>query len=225
MPKKTITTVITLVILLFFPYGVNAQDFTGLFQQVAEKMGISYKLAMTIARHESGMNPFAINVAGKGFMPKTKEEAINIVLDAQQKGLSYDVGLMQVNNQWSKRWKIDPLTLLDPETNIIWGITILASEIKARGFSWAAVGAYHSPNPDRGQNYAWKIYRLANKSAPTFHKTKVERRSQMAAKPIVQNVSRTKSNAHQAKTAPILLYRGGTAKNNPSFGERRLIRF
>jgi len=213
MAKILIAITFSLVITIVFPYGVNAQDFTALFQHAAEKKGVSYKLAMAIAKHESGMNPFAVNVAGKGYMPKTRDEATNIIKVAQQKGLSYDVELMQINNQWPRRWKIDPLTLLDPETNIDLGITILAREIDTKGFSWAAVGAYHSPDPTRSKSYAWRIYNLAmGKNKKPSVKIK-EKRVKEAA------------NAHEVKTAPILLYRGGATKNTSSRGERRFIRF
>lgn len=148
-------------IFIFFPFGVLAQDFEDLFKAAAAKKSVSQKLAMAIAHHESGMNPFAVNVAGRSYMPKTKETAAKIILAAHQRGVSYDVGLMQVNSQWIRKWNIDPLSLLDPETNIETGIKILAAEIQTKGFSWEAVGAYHSPKPVRARQYAWLIYKIA----------------------------------------------------------------
>ena len=69
------------------------------------------------------------------------------------------VGMMQVNNWWMERFAIDPFSLLDPATNERWGKWILAEEISRHGLSWKAVGKYHSPDPERGRQYAWLVYR------------------------------------------------------------------
>ena len=227
--EKAIIIVFCCLVFLF-PYGVNAQTFEEYFEKACSNTTVTKNLAMTIARHESGMNPFAVNVAGKSYMPKTREEAVKIIQSARQKGLSYDVGLMQVNNQWTKKWKIDPLSLLDVETNISLGIHILASEIDAKGFSWAAVGAYHSPNPERGRNYAWLIYRLATGSQKsTLARQEVKATAITVASPAKKKTQRPKNgvikNAHKAEAAPILLYRAGTTKDTSSGRERRIIRF
>ena len=48
------------------------------------------KLVEAIARQESGLNPLAVNVAGKSFYPATREEAENIIRKAQAAGKSYE---------------------------------------------------------------------------------------------------------------------------------------
>jgi len=53
-------------------------------------------LLNAIGIQESGMNPLAINVAGKSHYPTTREEAVKIILEAQAAGTSFDVGLFQV---------------------------------------------------------------------------------------------------------------------------------
>lgn len=40
-----------------------------------------------------------------------------------------------------------------------WGKWILAEEIGRHGLNWKAVGKYHSPDPERGRQYAWLVYR------------------------------------------------------------------
>lgn len=116
-------------------------------------------LVEAIARQESGLNPLAVNIAGKPYYPATREEAERLIQKAVAAGLSFDVGKMQINSWWMERYAIDPLSLLDPATNERWGKWILTEEIARHGLNWKAVGKYHSPDPERGRQYAWLVYR------------------------------------------------------------------
>ena len=116
-------------------------------------------LVEAIGRQESGQNPLAINVAGKSFYPATREEAEQLIQKAVAAGQSFDVGTLQVNSWWMKKFNIDPVSLLDPAINEQWGKRILAEEIARHGLNWKAVGKYHSPDEERGRQYAWLVYR------------------------------------------------------------------
>lgn len=123
-------------------------------------------LINAIARQESGFNPLAVNIAGKSHYPATREEAERLIREAIAAGQSFDVGKMQINSWWMKRFSIDPFSLLDPNVNEAWGKRILAEEIARHGLNWQAVGKYHSPDPERGRQYAWLVYRhYAGRSA------------------------------------------------------------
>ncbi len=145
----------------------------------AAEPGPPPKLVEAIARQESDLNPLAVNVAGKSYLPATREEAERIIQAAQAAGKSFDVGLMQVNSWWMERYGIPPTSLLDPEVNAAWGKWILAQEISRHGLNWQAVGKYHSPDTERGRRYAWFVYRhyagqsasSTQKEAPHAHKT------------------------------------------------------
>ena len=126
---------------------------------LAAEPGPPAPLVEAIARQESGLNPLAVNIAGKSYYPATREEAERLIQKAIAAGQSFDVGMMQVNNWWMERFAIDPFSLLDPATNERWGKWILAEEISRHGLSWKAVGKYHSPDPERGRQYAWLVYR------------------------------------------------------------------
>ena len=135
----------------------------------AEEPGPPPGLLNAIARQESGMNPFAVNVAGKSYSPATRAEAEAIIHAAQAAGKSFDVGLMQINSWWMERYGISPASLLDSDVNAAWGKWILAQEIARHGLNWQAVGKYHSPDVERGRRYAWYIYRhYAGQSASTL---------------------------------------------------------
>lgn len=125
---------------------------------LAAEPGPPAQLVKAIARQESGLNPLAVNVAGKSYYPSTREEAQQIIRKAIAAGQSFDVGKFQINSWWIKRLALNPFSLLDPGTNERWGRWILAEEIARHGLNWKAVGKYHSPDPERGRRYAWLVY-------------------------------------------------------------------
>ena len=141
--------------LMLLSLPARARD---LFSDPCARAGMPRSLAVAIARQESSLNPFAVNVQGREIRPRSYEEAARIILEAHQAGKSYDVGIMQINSQWTRRWKMNPLDLLDPKVNIRLGISILEQEIRRYGMGWLAVGKYHSPNLERGRRYAWRVY-------------------------------------------------------------------
>lgn len=161
MPALKIIVPFLLLILLSAP----AWAYDKIFAVYCKTYGVPLELAVAVAKQESGLNPLCVNVAGKDFTPKTREQAAEIIRKARDENKSYDVGIMQINSQWVKQWEIDPLTLLDPDTNIRLGVRLLKDEISRYGISWQAVGRYHSPNPARARNYAWNVSRriLGNK--------------------------------------------------------------
>lgn len=116
---------------------------------LAAEPGPPAPLVEAIARQESGLNPLAVNIAGKSYYPATREEAEQLIQRAIAAGLSFGVGKMQINSWWMERYGIDPLSLLDPATNKRWGKWILVEEIARHGLSWKAVGKYHSPTLNR----------------------------------------------------------------------------
>ena len=116
-------------------------------------------LVKAIAWQESGLNPLAVNVAGRPYSPATRAEAEQIIREAVTAGKSFDVGKMQINSWWMERFAIDPFSLLNPDLNEAWGKWILAEEIARHGLNWQAVGKFHSPDPERGRRYAWLVYR------------------------------------------------------------------
>lgn len=131
-----------------------------LFAVPCEKYNVSPSLARAIAKTESGFHPWAVNVAGRAYYPDSAEAALRIIADAKEKGLSHDIGLMQINSQWLTALGISPEAALHPANNVKLGVYILALEMRKHGYNWKAVGAYHSPTPARQMAYARKVYTI-----------------------------------------------------------------
>jgi soluble lytic murein transglycosylase-like protein len=129
------------------------------FDGPCRKMGVPKALAMAVARQESYMHPFVLNIAGKDVRPKTRAEALRLADRARASGVQYDVGVMQINRYWIRRYGLPHETLLDPRGNIYVGVWILKRQIERHGLTWKAVGTYHSSTPWRRDDYARKVQR------------------------------------------------------------------
>lgn len=133
------------------------------FVEPCQNYGVPISLALAIARQESGIRPWVINVAGKGYFPQSREEAHSIAAKAWAEGRSFDVGIMQINSYWLKKYNIAVEDVLEPQSNIAMGVWILAREIRRYGLTWQAIGAYHTPlarNPERAKQYATSVLNL-----------------------------------------------------------------
>mgnify|MGYP004649191085 CR=1 FL=1 len=133
-----------------------------LLEQPCATYAVPKILALAIARQESGWHPWIINVAGKDVRPRNKAEAVRVARAALRAGKSFDVGLMQINSYWIKKYRWPLEQVLDPANNAKIGVWILAQEIRRHGLNWKAVAYYHTPlhkNPERGKAYAQAIVR------------------------------------------------------------------
>jgi len=135
-----------------------------LFAQVAEEFSLHPEILNAIADHESGYNPWALNIQGKSVYPDSREEALAII--EKNRGKSYDVGLMQVNSYWIRKFELSPAEALEPEENLRLGAWILRYCLDRYGYNWRAIGAYHTGSPKnlpgRARAYAVKVMKKYN---------------------------------------------------------------
>jgi len=112
------------------------------FQEAGSYYGVSPLLLWGIAKVESNFNPYAVNRNRDG---------------------SYDLGLMQINSRWFKELKRlgfigSERELYDPCKAVWAGAYILARCVSDYGYTWEAVGCYHSRSVKRNRWYARKVY-------------------------------------------------------------------
>lgn len=133
-----------------------------LFDAPCAQYDVPKTLALAIARQESGCHPYILNVGGRDVRPHTKDEAIRIARAAMRAGRSVDIGIMQINSYWLRKYGWPVEQVLEPRNNAKIGVWILAQEIRRHGLTWRAVAYYHTPlhrNPERGRAYAQSIVR------------------------------------------------------------------
>lgn len=145
--------------LLMLPAFFGGQAHANVFTRPCALFGVEPALAMAIARVESGWHPYCVNVAGKDHYPQSLEDAARLARDALRQGRSVDVGLMQINSYWLKKWNVPPERALIPAVNVTLGLVVLAHEMRRHGPTWKAVGYYHSPNARRQARYVQKVAR------------------------------------------------------------------
>lgn len=158
-----------ILVLLSCNQVLAGQDLASLFDAPCDRYSVPRPLALAIAGQESGMQPWILNIAGRTVRPVTKEQAVAISRAALAAGLSFDVGVMQINSWWIRRYRLPMEVILDPPGNIQVGVWILGKEIKRHGLNWRAVASYHTPvdrNPERGRAYAAAVLRRLGGEAP-----------------------------------------------------------
>ena len=101
--------------------------------------GVSYETLYAIAKVESSLNPLAVNVSGRSYYPGSREEALSLIKGKK----NYDIGLMQINSYWVRKFSLNPVWLLDPFYNARWGAYILRYCQSKFGNTWRAVECYH----------------------------------------------------------------------------------
>ena len=126
------------------------------------KYNISPKIIQAIIKIESNGNVYAINVSGRSYYPKSRSEALDIIKANESK--NFDVGIMQINKWWFDRFNYEYSYGLDPCFNIHLGSWILAYEISRHGYTWEAIGRYHSKTDKNKNEYIKKVAGLLTAS-------------------------------------------------------------
>lgn len=134
----------TLILLLMITGITRGEDLEQCFDIASIKYQIPNRLLKAIAKTETKMNPYAINI---------------------NKNHTYDIGLMQINSAWLPKLNKVGITtkdLLKPCNNIQIGAWILSQNIKEYGFNGTAIGAYNSSIPEYRRRYMELVMRNIN---------------------------------------------------------------
>jgi len=100
----------------------------------SQSYGVSYELLYAIAKAESNLNPHAVSVNRNG---------------------SVDIGLMQINSYWVRKYNLKEEWLFDPFYNAMWGAYILRLCMNKFGNSWKAIDCY---NKGQAKAKNWSSY-------------------------------------------------------------------
>lgn len=102
--------------------------------------------------------PWTINVDGVGHFYESKAEAMAAVTALQASGShSIDVGCMQINLHYHPAAFAGLEEAFDPAANVRYGALFLRTLYASTGTWAAAIAAYHSASPDRGQDYSQRV--------------------------------------------------------------------
>lgn len=154
--------------LLLLSLNANAQGVPKIFKIVGAQEDVPSELLMAIARQESydpkrkKIWPWTINVKGKGYYYRTKQQAHNAVRILLSKNIkSIDIGVMQTNWRWQQDRLISTWRAFDPAYNIRVGAQILRDCYANKKNWYVCTGEYHSPGKNSEQVKRAERYRIS----------------------------------------------------------------
>ena len=156
-----------LIVLTWCFFGLAANQQYNSFMNAQENAhGIPAFLLRAVSNIESGRYtdgsvtawPWTINVEGKGYIFKTKQEVIKAVEKFQRQGAkSIDVGIMQINLRHHPNAFRNLEEAFDPQLNIAYGAKFL-KQLFLQHKSWnLAIGHYHSATPKFHNAYKKRV--------------------------------------------------------------------
>lgn len=116
-------------------------------------LGVLYAVGMTESGGKKGLQPLAMNIAGKPFVASTLAEALARFEDERVRGVKLiDLGCMQVNHHYHGEHFASVAEMFDPHKNVQYAAHFL-NELHARHDTWTmAVARYHAgPNNNPAQ--------------------------------------------------------------------------
>lgn len=195
----------------------GAERNEAIFREAAATVGVPVALTQAIAGVESGGSPWALNVAGRGHIYASRDEALAAAWRAEAAGQSFDSGIMQINNWWLRRYGIPLEAVFEPEANILLGAWILKQAIEQDGDVWKGVGRYHSPDANRGRHYAALVRRALERGPAQQSAAAPGRRSRGLAHAKREKTRTTTPAGQDSATRGVVL----AESERPPFVQRR----
>jgi hypothetical protein len=117
--------------------------------------GVPPEVLGAVAWVESQGRPWALNVQGVAYNPRSHAEAVILVRSVDGRA---DIGLAQIHYPiWGPVFGLRPEELLDPWINLHVAAMILRHAMDQEPGSWGGVGRYHSARPWRKWWYARSV--------------------------------------------------------------------
>jgi hypothetical protein len=150
---------------LLYAFYAHADEPKALKDDIKHQISIQEKennipsgLLFAIARVESGIEPYALNIRGKSLVTDNRREALSSIYEALAAGITnIDVGVMQLNVKWHSENFNSVEDMLEPRKNIEYAARFLVSLYKKHGDWHKAVRFYHSSTAEYYRKYSRKI--------------------------------------------------------------------
>lgn len=164
--KRIKVTILPLILTVFSAQSL-AFDLSGtLFEEAANAYGLDPTLIYAVALAESAKgraglvapHPFTLRSKDGAFYGTKNEAEAELSRMLNNNNKMVDVGLMQINIHWNGKG-VEPLSLLDPRTNVMHGAKILAQTIASSPNDLElGVGRYHNwTDVERSRNYGKRV--------------------------------------------------------------------
>ncbi|MEM1074340.1 MAG: transglycosylase SLT domain-containing protein [Pseudomonadota bacterium] len=141
----------------------------------AEAVGVPLHILKAVARTESGITrngrfapwPWAVNVAGDGAWPSSKQAAVHLAETHVRVGRSnVDLGCFQINVKWHGQNFSSVSEMMDPERNANYAARFLRDLHHELGDWPSAIKAYHSRNESVAAEYWARLSPILQSLSP-----------------------------------------------------------
>ncbi|MFY0682378.1 MAG: lytic transglycosylase domain-containing protein [Thalassovita sp.] len=197
-PLRKALTALWLAIVALLPFidraSASVMDCEQIAAQTGARNGLPPALLPAISRVETGLKqgdkgvrgwPWTLNVQGKGYYFKTREEALAKLRSVVQSGVTnVDVGCMQINYRWHHENFASLEDMMEPQANTQYAAEFLTRLARRHGTWEAATRYYHSSDSDRGEAYLGRVNRVLAKlpqDQPSFVASTASSQPQMTA--------------------------------------------
>lgn len=136
----------------------SEKELSLLIANAEKKHQIPAGLLAAIAKTESRMKAYALNVGGRSMFLESISTAQEVLEDKLNAGLTnIDIGVMQLNYRWHGGEFDSLVEMLTPESNINYAAKLLGSLYAQHGTWHKAVRYYHSATPEHHRKYSRKV--------------------------------------------------------------------
>jgi hypothetical protein len=157
------------VCLFFFIASTNVysksdyteEDINLIIKYASLSYDIPEEIIHLIGQTESSKRLWVVNFGGESEDYSDKESMIKGIKSRSVR--NYDVGFMQINSFWIRKYGFDLEDITDPYYNIMMGAWILRDCINRHGNNMSALVAYHTnpANKKLGEKYVRQLMRNA----------------------------------------------------------------
>jgi len=138
--------------------GYSEKELSLLIANAEREHQIPAGLLAAIAKTESGMKAYALNVGGRSMFPMSISQAQGVLEGKLNSSLTnIDIGIMQLNYRWHGGEFDSLVEMLTPESNINYAAKLLGSLYAQHGTWHKAVRYYHSATPEHHRKYSRKV--------------------------------------------------------------------
>ena len=158
---KQIIIPLGIIISLVLPNTAQAATRAELLELItlAEKeYNIPKGLLLAVAKTESNLESYALNISGRSHFSKDKDTALQTIRRALDEGITnIDVGTAQINYKWHRHKFSSIEDMLSPEVNIKYAAKLLSKLRQEQGNWHKAIRLYHSSKPKHHRQYSRKV--------------------------------------------------------------------
>ena len=165
VPKVQLLTkellVVCGILMLVFPnisLGKTQKEISEIIAKKEREYNIPSGLLLAVAKTESNLNPFALNINGKPLYFTCKDKAMKAINEAIASGVvNIDIGISQINYRWHGQNFTSIDSMLSIDTNLSYAAATL-TRLKLKHGDWhKALRHYHSAKPIHHKVYSQKV--------------------------------------------------------------------